>query len=210
MSTESPSPAGAVRAGAVQAAQQVVDAETLPAVDRLAASRSLMRAAMLDFAHPPPRPRHDDSSAIHDLGTKVLAGFKGLPGVTILVESLEGWWAQHPLRAVAIVAGEASKKFVRPVAQRNPLGLMIGAVVVGALLVASHPWRWLLRPALFIGLVPQLASHIVKRLPLDSWMSMLSSVLGSKRPAVTPTRARRTPGEAASGARASNLPVPPL
>ncbi|MEO8082119.1 MAG: hypothetical protein ABI641_16405 [Caldimonas sp.] len=174
----------------------------LSAGQRLALSRGSMRATMLEYSQPAPRATGSSRPAAQ-LGAKVVAGFKGLPGIVILVESLESWWSQHPLRTVAIVADEAGKAFVKPVAQRNPLGLVAGALLFGALFALSRPWRWLLRPALFIGLVPQIASHIVRRLPVESWMKMLSSMVGVAAPAGGSNRDRR---RARAQARASGLP----
>lgn len=178
-----------LRDAALRASEQVVESD-LPAADRLAASRTLLRQTMIEYAHPSVRPRTASSSSsssllsslpsLERLSSKALSGLAGLPGISILVESVESWWAQHPMRTVAIVGGEAAKTLVRPVARRNPTLLILGAFVVGAALAASRPWRWLLRPALFIGIVPQLASRIVRRLPIDSWMTMLSSFLASQ------------------------------
>jgi hypothetical protein len=183
-------------------AATAVPTQELSAAQRLALTRGSMRATMLEYTQPAPRATHASGPAAQ-LGAKVVDGFKGLPGIAILVESLESWWAQHPLRTVAIVAEEAGKAFVKPVAQRNPVGLVAGALVAGALLVFSRPWRWLLRPALFIGLVPQLASHIVRRLPVESWMKMLSSMVGVANPAGRPSRVRR---RTEAQGRASGLP----
>ncbi len=178
------------------------------ALERLAATRGRMRAAMLDYARPAVKrpPPVTGEQPLHDLGEQVVAGLKNLPGIAILAESLQSWWAQHPLRTVAIVAEEASRALVLPVAQRHPVGLVVGAAVAGALVIASRPWRWLLRPALFIGLVPQLTSHIVRRLPVDSWLKMLSSIIGAK-PA-RPTSRPKPPTPEAT--RASGLPAASL
>ena len=99
----------------------------------------------------------------------------------------------------ARIAEEASRRYVGPIARRNPTAVVIGSVVFGALLVASKPWRWLLRPALFIGLVPQIAAHALKRMPLDSWLQMLSTFSG-KRTARVPRR-RAAPPRPAAGIR---------
>lgn len=210
-STPLPVPGDPMQNAAVRASEQVVDTKSLPAADRLAASRTLMRATMLDYVHPPKRvrsaPRSSASppSMMDGLGDKVLDGLKGLPGLTIVLDSVQSWWAQHPVRTVTVVGGEVANTFVRPVARRNPLGLMLGAVVVGALLVASRPWRWLLRPALFIGIVPQLASHLVRRLPLQSWLTMLTAAMGQKKAA---SASRRADVEAMSTAKMPQT-VPP-
>jgi hypothetical protein len=95
--------------------------------------------------------------------------------VALVIESIEQWWAEHPLHAAGEIAEEASRRYVGPMARKNPVAVIVGSVVFGALLVASKPWRWLFRPALFIGLVPQIASHALKRMPLDTWLQMLST-----------------------------------
>ncbi len=79
---------------------------------------------------------------------------KDLPGAAMVIDAVQTWWAQHPLRTATLVAGEASRKFAAPLAERNPVALILGAVVVGALLAWTRPWRWILRPALFAGLLP--------------------------------------------------------
>jgi hypothetical protein len=48
-------------------------------------------------------------------------------------------------------------------------------------LVWARPWRGLVRPALLVGLLPQLLSKAVAHLPLESWLAMYSSM--NKQPA---------------------------
>ena len=117
-----------------------------------------------------------------------------MPGAALVLESIQHWWAEHPLHAAGAIAEEASRRYVAPIARKNPVAVVIGGAVFGALFVASKPWRWLLRPALFVGLVPQIAAHALKRMPLDSWLQMLAAVSGkraaapAKEPAAAPPR----------------------
>lgn len=171
--------------------ERVADADTsapvalpvapLSATERLAASRVRLRAALMEIAHPPPRPSMFDG--LGDIKTQVLDRLRALPGAALVLDSLDSWWAQHPLHAAGTVAEEASRSFLLPVARRNPYAFMLGSVLFGALFVLSRPWKWLLRPALFIGLVPQLASHALQRMPIDSWMQMIGSLIPARREA---------------------------
>ena len=83
---------------------------------------------------------------------------------------------QHPLRVASQLAVETTSALVQPLAKRNPLGLVLGALVVGGILVWARPWRWLLKPALFAGLWSQLLSKGIAHLPLESWLAALVSV----------------------------------
>ena len=85
------------------------------------------------------------------------------PGLATV--AMQQWWAQHPLRLATDVTADAAKALVQPVAQRHPVALVAGAAAVGALLVWSQPWRWLLTPALLAGLLPKVISHVVNSRP---------------------------------------------
>jgi hypothetical protein len=174
--------------------RSVVRTPPLSAADRLAASRVRLRAALMEIAHPPPRPSIFDG--LGDIKAQLFDRLKSLPGASLVIESVESWWAQHPLHAAGIVAEEASRSFVLPAARKNPYSLILGSVVVGALFVLAKPWKWLLRPALFVGLVPQLAAHALQRMPIESWLQMLGSFLP----------ARHAPADSADSTTASGLP----
>ncbi len=117
----------------------------------------------------------------------LLANLKSIPGTGLLIEAVAQWWAQHPLRLATMVAADAAGAVVRPMAQRNPLGLVLGALLVGGALAWSRPWRWLLTPALLAGLVPQVFSRLMALVPPQSWMAVLTSLVQEQRqPAPAP------------------------
>ena len=172
--------------GAPAAAERPIVAPHEPsAVEKLEASRARLRTALMEIAHPPPKPSLLGDLGIGSFGSQILEKLKSLPGAALVLESIEQWWAEHPLHAAAGLAEEASRRYVGPIARKNPVAVVVGSVVFGALLIASKPWRWLLRPALFIGLVPQIATHALKRMPLDAWLQMISTFSG-KRAAAKP------------------------
>ncbi len=150
----------------------------ITAADRLALSRQRLRRAMLDIAAPPSTPRH----ALPALAW--LESLKDIPGAHVVIEAVSTWWAQHPLRVAAMVAANGVNAVVRPMAQRHPVALVLGALIFGGMFAWSRPWRWILTPALFAGLLPQLFSKALANVPAGSWMSLLSTLAPDKpRPA---------------------------
>ena len=124
----------------------------------------------------PPLPRAASDNSKRPAGAW-FDELKANPVSAILIDAVTRWWGQHPLRLAVMVAAEASNAMVRPMARRNPLGLVLAALVAGGVLAWSRPWRWLLTPALLAGLVPQAFSRLMALVPPQSWMAVLTSLV---------------------------------
>lgn len=110
-----------------------------------------------------------------------LERLKSIPGASVVVEAVGRWWEQHPLRIAGMLAADLVQAVLQPVARRNPLGLVLGAAVLGGLLVWIRPWRWVPKPVLFAGLLPQLVSMVMAQVPPRSWMAVLTSLVQQQR-----------------------------
>ncbi len=141
------------------------------AVIRVEASRARLRLAML-----PPLP--DAKSAAKSTGSW-WSRISSTETIGAVLDSVQSWWANHPLRPVASVAVEASDAVIQPLAKRHPLALVGVAALAGAGLMWSRPWRWAFRSVLFAGLLPQLTSRVVSSLPIESWINMITSALAA-------------------------------
>ncbi len=83
---------------------------------------------------------------------------KALPIANVVLDGVQAWWALHPLNSTVRAVSNTALDVARPLARRHPLLAVLGAFMVGGLLVWSRPWRWALKPALFAGLLPQVLS----------------------------------------------------
>ncbi|MBS0448606.1 MAG: hypothetical protein JSR59_22010 [Proteobacteria bacterium] len=148
---------------------------------RLAISRERMREAMRP---PPVRDRADARGLVAGLRARL----RGYPAAGLVLEVIESWWRRHPMRSAALIAGEASRAVVAPLAQRKPVQFILLAFLGGVALAWLKPWRWFGRKRLFAGLLPQIVSRVVASIPTASWLAILASFTG--RP---PTRDGGTP-----------------
>jgi hypothetical protein len=80
-------------------------------------------------------------------------------------EAVNQWLAEHPVKLASEVLGDITKSVVTPIAQRSPILFVASALAVGAVLVWSRPWTWLLKPAIIAGLVPQVISKAIAYAP---------------------------------------------
>jgi hypothetical protein len=176
------------------------------AIERLALSRERLRDAMLPSTRKRPAGEHAVSDGLGTLAAGLMHRLRAIPGVTVLLEAIEDWWARHPLHSAGLVAAEASRRIAAPIAERRPLTLLLGAVLVGALLALLKPWRWLLRPALFAGLLPALLARGVRELPLEHWLQ-IAAALTSPREASRSAAAEASP---AAAYRPSDMAAPAM
>lgn len=136
--------------------------------ERLVQSRERLRMAMSSTSAAPgtaTKPGPAESA------TAWLDILKLNPAAHIVIAAVSAWWTQHPLHVLGTAAAATAKAAVQPLAQRHPLGLAMGAVLLGGLLAWSRPWRWALKPALFAGLFPQLISQAMAQVPIQTWLA---------------------------------------
>lgn len=178
------------------AAARAANRASLTPQDRLALSRERLRRALQGDSEPP-----SDSGADAARGAVAAAvdRLRAIPGVGILLDTLMGWWAEQPLHLAGAAAFDAATAVVRPVARRNPLGLIAVAFVAGGVIAWSRPWRWILKPTLFAALTSQFVRKAASRAPIGSWLDMVMWLLrreGAKSavPHARPgLRGRKTP-----------------
>ena len=132
--------------------------------ERLALSRERLRVALAQNAAQAPSPL----AALFPGGIGLLELLKtALPGTGEVIEALGTWWTQAKLR---------------PLAERHPVALVTGSLLVGALLVWSRPWRWLSSSSFLSTLAPALVTSALASGAVQSWiLAMLA-----KDPAAPP------------------------
>jgi len=147
----------------------------LPATDRLSINRERIRR----FLHGP-EPGKSDSPDAPDAPRRWLDALRDHPIAGTIVDTVCDWWIHHPLSGVTRMAGSAARSAVQPLADRYPLALVGAALVTGAVLVWTRPWRWILRPALLAGIATKLAARALSRMPAASMIDVLTAVLAQK------------------------------
>jgi hypothetical protein len=174
------------------------------AVERLAMSRERLRSAMRERS--PSGGGASGKAGSGEMPAWIERVASAVPGAGVIIDAVRAWWNQHPMRVASMVALDASKTLLRPMIQRNPVGLVLGAVVVGGLIAWAKPWRGFLKPALFAGLLPQLISKAVANVPTESWMAVLTAL--AQQPERQPASEKAATEHGEQGA-APQEPVPP-
>ena len=113
-------------------------------------------------------------------GWSWLGSLRNNPVVALVTDAISSWWANHPLHPAAGLAEGIVRDAVAPLARRHPRTMVAGAFVVGALIVWARPWRWLFKPALFAGILSQMASHVIAQVPFESILGTLGDFIGPR------------------------------
>lgn len=178
------------------------------ALERLALSREHLREAMTPRKAADP----DASGFVGALAGRAAEKIREIPIGSALLDIIQAWWIRHPLHRYGAVALDMTRQFARPAAQRNPLGLVLGAVIAGALLAVLRPWRLLLRPAFLLGFVPAIVARVLREVPLESIIDKAMNP-AARRPTPTPEPFVPTPREPAMPAQSAPIhhpAVPPV
>ena len=159
----------------------VISPAVMRAADRLSVSRVHLRQALMPPHHAPGAGEGDgdgdgDGSS-RPTFLRWLDRLSTAPLASIVINTVQRWWAKHPMRLAVLLADDAARTLVKPVAKKHPYRLVLGAGAVGALLMVSRSWRWLpravLTPALtstlMAGLVPTLISQLKSPAAGSAW-----------------------------------------
>lgn len=171
-----------------------------PAVERLALSRERLRGALQEFASPSDAAEGQEPSV---LMTTLMA----IPGVGLVVDAVRNWWSQHPLHLATLVAGNTARSVMKPFARRSPFALILAAAAIGGLLYWFKPWRGLLKPALLAGLIPHLVSRAMEHVPVESWMSAVSTFASERMRGSGPAAGADSQAPAGDGAATPEQPA---
>ena len=151
------------------------------ACDRLAQTRAAVRLAIRDLEQPA-TPVHPTPPTgwIQSLWRRL----RETRATRKVVQGVDDWANQSALPGIAMMAADAANAALRPIAQRTPLRLVLGAAVVGGVLAWSRPWRRIVTPALMATVLPRLIAQIFDRGPSPPWMKLLAA-LADRKPATT-------------------------
>jgi hypothetical protein len=157
--------------------------------ERLALSRERLRVALA--RHAQPQPLHNAAGPDSDLLAILKAA---LPGTGVLIDLVGEWWKRQPLHTSGLLSTGLVQNVLRPLAQRNPIALAVGAVVVGVALAWSRPWRWIFQPQLLSRWGPTVLSSVLASAAVRTWLAtVLAPQPEATASAPTPTPPPESP-----------------
>ncbi len=150
------------------------------ACDRLAETRGQLRLAIR--AELGPVKPIVGSPATGWFG-KLWGHMKSSPAVRPLAQGVDEWAARSPLPVAARIAVNALDATLRPMAQRHPWRLVVGAFVLGGAFAWSRPGRRVVSPTLVAAVLPQLLATMTGSVPRSAWITLAGALLNRKRAA---------------------------
>lgn len=127
------------------------------ACERLSASRERLRHAL----HQVNSVKTSGANPDGLLGS-LLGHMQAAPDAGLVVNLLQAWWQQQPMRVGLMLAHDATTGWLQPIAQRHPYRLVLTAAAVGGLTVVVRPWRWIPAPGLLAGFFPKIFTLAMK------------------------------------------------
>lgn len=170
----------------VESAGSSIGADTVPgATERLALSRERLCEAMAEGAAHAGDARRSKAAPPVAAWLDVL---RVIPGAGPVVDAVRGWWARHPACALVTAVDHVANDALRPIAQRRPLTLVLGAFVAGGAIAWLRPWRLLAGSALAAGLIPRILHGTAAAVPAGSWFAALAAMTSERRKASSEPR----------------------
>jgi hypothetical protein len=147
----------------------------MSAAERLAESRERLRQWMERGDGRHEARRRTAAAEAEGVAPSAWDRLRGLPVIGVVIDAASAWWSNHPLQPAASLAQGVVRDSVGPLARRRPLMMVAAAFAIGGALVWLRPWRWLVRPALFAGLVSQIATRALTQMPWESMLGAFTS-----------------------------------
>jgi hypothetical protein len=154
--------------------------EPMSAAQRLAESRERLRQWMVRGDGRHEARRRNAAAEAEGVSPSAWDRLRGLPVIGVVIDAASAWWSNHPLQPAASLARGVVRDSVGPLARRRPLMMVAAAFAIGGALVWLRPWRWLVRPALFAGLLSQIATRALTQMPWESMLGAFTSFAHSR------------------------------
>lgn len=136
--------------------------------ERLTLSRERLRQAM---GRSSGRGEAGSADGKHSSAHGIVEMLKlSMPNAGLVIDAIAQWWAGHPLQSKGNMAEGIADELLRPLAKRNPIALVAGAVAVGALVAWMRPWRWALKPNVLHTWGPALLSSAIASSAVQGWL----------------------------------------
>lgn len=169
---------------------------TVVAVARVRASRAKLRDA-IEARRPRPEPDEANDGTSDGLARYWRTAQR----------MMRRGWHKHPWRPwVSMAQGlvePAARSMIGPIARDHPVALVTGAACVGALFMATRPWRWLAPKAVAAGVSASFAAASIRALMHGPWLATLVDALTPREAPSAGVPTREPTGTQAAGSEAA-------